>query len=491
MSVRAAALWSMGSQYISFAMQFVVTVLISRYFLVPAEVGLFSIALALALLVSIVQDFGLTRFISGEKDLSEEQVRTCSSISLIFALIVAGALAALAWPTALFYGEPRLLGIVLIIAASYLCIPYSIVPTALLMRDMDFRSIFWITIGSALVKGAVALFLAWQGFSAESLAWALIAEALVKSVLAQYFRKTPVPFPLALKNMRPVLKFGSTSTALYVIGGIGVRSPDLIVGRFLSLTAVGLFSRAVGLAGMLRHLAMGAIGSVFYPAFAKMRDRGENLDAPYLRVVSGYTAVVWPAMMMLALAAQPVVLLLYGDIWAGVGPLLFWLALAEMIFPSLPMHIDLPLLLGKKKRILQLNAIDTFIGVGTLIVASMHSVEWAAISRFVYGCLWYLLYFKFMHGMVGFSIRGLFAVYAKSGLATAIAIIPFLLCYEFWLSPEEIGIIGLMLVTACGVLLWLAALFALRHPASKEIIGMAQILIDNIFRRKSRAASGV
>jgi len=489
MSVRAAALWTMGSQYISFVVQFIVTVLISRFFLVPAEVGLFSIALALAMLVAIVQDFGLTRFISGQKELGEEQIRTCSSISFIFALVVAGTLALLAWPTAVFYSEPRLTGIVLIIAASYLCIPYSIVPTAILMREMDFRSIFWITITSAMVKGGVALILAWQGFSAESLAWALIAEAVVKSLLAQYFRRTPVPFPLAMKNMRPVLEFGSTSTALYVIGGIGVRTPDLIIGRFLSLTSVGLFSRAFGLAGMLRHLAIGAIGSVFYPAFAKIRDRGEKLDAPYLRVVSGYTAVVWPAMLMLALAAQPVVLILYGETWAGVAPLLFWLALAEMIFPSLPMHIDLPLLMNKHKRILQINTIDTLIGVGTLIVASMHSVEWAAISRFVYGCLWFALYFKFMHGMVKFGIRDLFTVYAKSGFATLMAIVPFLLCYEYWLSPQEIGLFQLALVTGSGVVLWLGSLFVIRHPASDEIIGMAHILIDNIFKRKGHAAS--
>ncbi len=488
MSVRTAALWSMGSQYITFAMQFVVSVLISRYFLVPAEVGLFSISLAIALLVSILQDFGLTRFISGQKHLDEDDIRTCSSISLVFALVVAGGICALAWPTSLFYGEPRLFGIMLIIAASFLCIPYSIVPSAILMRDMDFRPIFWINTGSALANGGTALLLAWLGFSAESLAWALIAQALVKSVLAQYFRRTPVPFPLSVRGARPIIAFGSTSTALYVIGGIGVRSPDLIVGRLLTLTAVGLFSRAMGLASMLRFLVSGAIGAVFYPAFAKIRDRGEAMGAPYLRVVSGYTAVIWPAMAMLALAAQPVVLILYGEVWAGVGPLLFWIALAEMVFPSLPLHIDLPLLLNKQKRILQINAVDTVIAVGALVIGSLHSVEWAAISRFIYACLWFLLYAKFMHALVQFKVKPLLVIYLKSGLATAAAILPFLICYRYWLAADQIGMLALAGVTLTGIVLWLGTLFAVRHPASEEILGMAQILIDNIVRPKRRSA---
>ncbi|MGC5184048.1 hypothetical protein ACPXBI_28770, partial [Escherichia coli] len=49
MSVRSAALWAMAGQYLSFAIQFAASVVISRWYLGPSEVGLFSIALAAAL----------------------------------------------------------------------------------------------------------------------------------------------------------------------------------------------------------------------------------------------------------------------------------------------------------------------------------------------------------------------------------------------------------------------------------------------------------
>ena len=45
MSVRGAAMWSMAAQYVVFALQFAVSVIIARFFLTPEEVGLFSIAL--------------------------------------------------------------------------------------------------------------------------------------------------------------------------------------------------------------------------------------------------------------------------------------------------------------------------------------------------------------------------------------------------------------------------------------------------------------
>ena len=66
------------------------------------------------------------------------------------------------------------------------------------------------------------------------------------------------------------------------------------VGKALGLLSVGLYSRAASLADQFRMLIAGAIGSVFYPAFARIRDRGEPMGPAYLRVCAGYSAVVWP-----------------------------------------------------------------------------------------------------------------------------------------------------------------------------------------------------
>ena len=100
MSVRAAAVWAMAGQYGSFVIQFAVSVIISRFFLAPDEVGLFSIALAAAMLVAVLQDFGLSRYISGLPELSQEEIDRASSVAVIFSFVVTGVIAALAWISA-------------------------------------------------------------------------------------------------------------------------------------------------------------------------------------------------------------------------------------------------------------------------------------------------------------------------------------------------------------------------------------------------------
>jgi O-antigen/teichoic acid export membrane protein len=473
----------MGSQYIGFAIQFIVSVLISRYYLSPAEVGVFSIALSAAMLVGVLQDFGITRYVSGEPNLTAEQIRTCFSVSIIFAFSIGLIILLLAGPVAQFYSEPTLFMLLAIIAGSYLVIPFGIVPTALLTRRMDFRSLFFVNVGGSVINGAVALGLAASGYAALSLAWALVAQALMRAVLGQWLSKTPLPFPLTVKGAAPIMQFGSAASALYVSGAIGTRTPELIIGRLLTMSAVGLYGRAVGLAGQLRMLVGGAIGGVFYPAFARIRDRGEALGPPYMRVVAGYTAVLWPAMAGLAVAAVPLVNLLYGEKWLEVAPLLMWIALGEIFIIAVPLHVDIPMLLGKIRPLVKYNIFDTLGSIVFLTIGTIWGIEEAAASRVAYGILWVALYARFIKQLVGFEWSALFWVYAKSMVATIAAIIPLLIGYWLWTTPLEMSFLMLLALSLTGVFCWLATLFAVKHPAADEIESIIRSLVGAVQSR--------
>lgn len=482
MSVRGAAVWAMAGQYLSFGMQFATSVVISRWFLSPAEVGLFSIGLAAALLVAVLQDFGLSRYISGLPQLGEAEIARCSSVALLFSLVVAALIATCAFPLAALYTQPRLASILLIIAASYLFVPLAVVPMALMARAMQFRGHFAINVGGAFAQASVAVGLAAAGYSALALAWATFAAGLTRGIIAQVLRPA-LPWPLRLDGVRPVLGFGARSSVLYLTGALGTRSPDLIVGKLLSLGAVGLYSRAVSLSDQFRMLISGAIGSVFFPAFARIRDRGEPLGPAYLRVCAGYSAVVWPGMAGLALAAEPLVRLLYGEAWLHTAPLLTMIALTEIMLVALPLVSDLPVLLGKLNRLLAYNIIDTVLSITLLAIGCLWGVEGAAASRLVYGAAWLCLYFGFMHALVRFDLRALLTIHAKSALATLAAIAPLALAYGAWAGPATITFGALLVTVVLGGLCWLGMLALTRHPALGEILALAAAIPLGWWRR--------
>lgn len=469
MTVRRAAVWSLASQYTSFAIQFAASVIISRFFLLPADVGLFSIALAASMLVSIFQDMGITRFVSGQPEMRTEALPDYCAVAVAIGWVVAVTVAIAAPFVARFYGEPALAPLLWLIAGSYLISPFAVVPAAMLVRAIDFRALFQVNAGSAFVGNAVAVALAAQGFGAASLAWGVLATAMARAAIALSFQPIFPRPPRDWAALRPMLGFSSSSFIISASAAIGQRSQDLIVGRVLGIAATGLFSRASALAGQLSTLVTGAISSVFYPAFAKKRDAGEPLAAPYLHLVACNTALNWAAMVGLALAAEPVILLLYGPNWADAAQLLRWMALAEILFVAVPLQMDIPILLGRIRPLIWVNLLDTTAAVAILTIGCFWGLEAAAISRIAYGFIWWTIYASYQSRLLHFHFGRLLAIYGRSAVCALAAGIPLIAASQFGLRGDALGFLELIVLSGLGVLTWLATVELTRHPVSQEI----------------------
>ncbi|WP_194918516.1 oligosaccharide flippase family protein [Novosphingobium sp. NBM11] len=486
MSVRTAAAWALVSQYTSFAIQFLTSVVLARWFITPAELGLFSIAFAAVTIVAFLQDFGVTRYVNGERDLTPEKLHMAFTVSVAFAWGIAILTILSAKPIALFYGDPRLLPITLVIACSYLAVPLAIVPQATCQRRMDYKSNTMIEVGSSIANAATAVTLAVLGYGALALAWGAFAQQAARLVVSQWRAGLMLPWPMRLKGAAPVLKLGGTNSVLATCYSITGRAPELVIGRLIDNTAVGLFTRASGLALQLRLLVAGAVTGVFYPAFRQVRDSGQPLGPPYLRVVAAYTGVTWPAMAGIAVLSEPLVNLLYGPRWLAAAPLLGWVALSQLCYVSLPLNGDLPLLLDRMKGLIHRNIVETVMSVLLIALTAPFGLIWVAISRFAHGLFWVMIYAPFMRGMLDFRWRDLFQIYARSLLATLAAVGPLLASYVLWHGPAETGFGQAASMVSAGIALWLATLWAIGHPLFAEMTAMlGEILAALPLRRKT------
>ncbi len=464
MSVRLAAIWAVASQYLAFAINFAASIVLARYYIAPEQLGQFTIAFAAVTLFAVLQDFGLNRYVAGEQDLTDEKIRAAYSVSLAVSGGIALLALLLAWPMARFYDDPALLPLMLVIGAGYMMVPLAVLPIAMLQRKLDFRSSFIIDVSAAAANAAISITLAAQGWGALALAFGVIGQQGVRALMAQWRAGWLNPFPLSFKGAGPIVRFGGGSTLLTVSGTLGVKAPDLIIGRLLDNAALGLYARAAGLAVQFRQLVSGAVAGVFYPAFARIRDSGQPLDRPYLSLIAGYSAIVWPAMAGLAVAAEPLVRIVYGDRWVGAAPLLSWLAVAEMVFIALPMHVEMPILLGKMRLALRLNLLDTAASILLLLLAATVSIEAAALSRVAYALVWMMIYAPNQQRLLGYRWADLLIIYAKSGVAAAAAVLPLLASYRWYIAPAEMGFAMLLAHSAAGVMLWALALLAVKHP---------------------------
>lgn len=483
MSVRNAAAWAVASQYTAFAIQFVTSVVLTRLFIDPADLGLFSVAFSAVMLVSFMQEFGVARYISGERELTPDKIQTAFTISTAFAWGVALLCLLAAKPIALIYHDGRLLPLTLVIAASYLLVPLAIVPQALCQRRLDYRSNTMIEVGAALANAITSLALAASGYGALALAWGAFAQQGARLLISQWRSGWRLPWPPRVAGARAVLEIGATNSVLTIGSSLVSRSPELVIGAVIGHAAVGLFSRAAGLAMQLRQLVAGAVGNVFFPAFRQVRDSGDPLGPPYIKVVAAYTGITWPAMAGIAVLAYPLVAFLYGPHWTGAAAPLAWIATAQMCYVAAPLNTDLPILFGRMRGLSARIVVETIAALALLALSARFGLIGVAASRLGHGVLWMAIYIPFMQSMLGFSWRDLARVYTMSVAATLAAIAPLLLSYLLWRGPQEAGIGQALAGTVAGIACWLATLALVRHPLLQEILGMLGELREKLLPR--------
>jgi PST family polysaccharide transporter len=164
-------------------------------------------------------------------------------------------------------------------------------------------------------RGAAGIGLALSGLGA----WSLVAGYLVgtSALTVTLWRLTPwrPSGPPSRAQLRRMLRFGSTLTAVDVLAALISQVDYIFIGRVLGTHALGLYTLGFRLPEMLIISLAVVAGRVLFPAFAAV-DR-DALNRAFLVSVRYAAVVALPLAAGLAALAEPFVLAVFGERWEG------------------------------------------------------------------------------------------------------------------------------------------------------------------------------
>jgi O-antigen/teichoic acid export membrane protein len=128
------------------------------------------------------------------------------------------------------------------------------------------------------------------------------------------------------------------------------------------------------------RVILAGVGAVALPAFSRRMREGGGLKHDYLRAIELITAALWPALLLLALLAGPIVAVLLGGQWRGVVPLVEILATALLF--SFPASLHYPTLVaaGSIRYMPPVVVAQSVLSIGILYVAARHGLHAIALS---------------------------------------------------------------------------------------------------------------
>ena len=457
------------NRYAVMVISIVATLTLARL-VTPAETGLFSVTASVIFLAQAVREVGIVEFLMQDRDLTSEKIRTAFGMTIVMSWSLGGAIFLSRGWIADLYGTPELGHMIGLASISFLVAPVSSTVMALLNRNMQFGQLLRISISANLVNAMVSITLTSMGFGATGLTIGLVAMGVTSAAMASLAMRSWDHFIPSLSAWRQILSFGAYVSVTNIVNQIAARAPDLIIGRGLGYTSVGIYNRASGTGGLFGDLVASAIQSVTFPTFARMHREGEDLRRPYLTIVALMTGVAFPALTLVSVTAEPVVEALLGHQWSATVPLIPYIAAATMIEGFAPMSAVVFTVIGQVSQSLRITLLVRGTQVASILLFVHFDLHWVVMGQLGCSVLGLVLNARALRRFLRLGILDLFMASWRSVLLAIVTVVPVFVVLTWRSGANDPVLVTLALAYSVAGAAWLVGVAALRHPFAREII---------------------
>jgi O-antigen/teichoic acid export membrane protein len=477
--VRRAVIWTFSAQFASFFIGFVGSIAVARL-LSPREMGIYAVAAATIGLLQLVSTFGVGAYVIREVELSQKTLDTAFTINTILAILLALIIAGASYPTAIFLRESAVASVLQMLALTPLLSIPEFRPATVLQREMKFGALSLIGVTRLAISIVVTVASAAMGASYMSPAYGTVASAIFGTIAFVAVAPHHVNFRTSLAQWRPIAKFGFQIMSVSGVSVAAARISDLVLGRLLGLTTLGLYSRASNLSNMIFSNLYGTGTRVVYAQLAKdFRERGVVRDTFLLglRMIAGFMG---PVLIGIAVLARPLIAGLYGEKWLGAAPVLSLLMVAQFISLTFAMNWELFAVRDRLGLQVKYEVSRSIFGVAAQTIGCLFGIIGAAASNVVTAFFSIALYVPIMPRLADSNHRELARIYLEAFSLTVVACLPatVLMHMNDWSAGTSvIQIVAAVLLGGCG---WFLLLFTRSHPLAMEIRHFTRLIVAKL-----------
>ena len=288
--------------------------------LLPVDFGIWTLGTASMQMVETLSYVGVEDALVREHAPDRAMYDTGFTLNLLRGLLVGAVMAAAAYPVSVFYHEPALLPVLLILALGSVIEASGNVGMVDYRRSFEFdREFLWLAVPRVLqVLTMIVVAVLTRSYVA------LLAGIMVARVVKWVMGYVLHPFRprLSLASWRHMLGFSAWTWVVSMAVLLRDQAPKAFIGAMLPARLLGMFGFGMDLAGMPITELVAPMSRSAFSGFSVGRHEGEGGGETYLRIVSFIAVITVPVGVGLSLVADPLVRLALGTEWIGTVPLI-------------------------------------------------------------------------------------------------------------------------------------------------------------------------
>lgn len=303
-----------------------VNTLVLARLLVPEDFGLVAMAMVIVGLLDVMLDLGVSAALIQNDRAEEEDFHTAWTLRLTQSVVAAVLLVASAPAASTYYGDPRVVAILQVIAVTVFVGGLENIGTVSFQRNMEFGRDFQFFFLKKLVAVVftIGVALALRSY------WALVLGSLVSRMAGvglSYWMSAFRP-RLSFARFARIWAFSQWNLFANVGRYLNAAIPRFVIGGRDDAAALGAYTVGEEIASMPTSELLAPLGRVMFPVFsAAKHDASELLRVAGL-AQSVQALIAIPASVGVALVANDAIPILLGEKWRVAVPVTQILAFA-------------------------------------------------------------------------------------------------------------------------------------------------------------------
>lgn len=373
--IMRAVAWRSGSQIVAQLIMWAGTFFVIRI-LDPRDYGLFAMTQSVLVFLGLLNGQEFAASLVQAPTVTKQQIRQTFGLLIIMNLVMACAQLLLA-PLAAAYYHHEIIGTMLRVQALlYLATPLIAVPSALLSRELNYRTQAAVNLGSALVGAGVSLGMAMAGFGVWTLVFAPIATFWTRAIGLTVAARMLVLPSFDLKGAGSVMRFGGAMLLSSFFWLFQTQADVLIGGRTLGAHDLGLYTEALFLTQIVTAKFVPPLNDVAFSAYARLQHDRATTARAFEKSVRLIMLVTLPFYAGLAVTAEPFVTVVLGDKWVEMAPIVRLLACVMPVVTLQILFAPATTALGHPR----VQVIAAAVGAGVMPVAFFLGARWGGVG---------------------------------------------------------------------------------------------------------------
>ena len=321
-----------GAQFIKFLIRFATQVILARL-LLPADYGLIAMIAPVLALVTLIADLGLGQAVILRQTFDKPAISSLFWFGIVINLALAAVVMIFSPVIAWFYHEPRLIPITMALAALIPIASFAIQPSAMLSRDLRFKTLAVIDVITPMAGAVSGFAAAWAGLNYWALIISSAVECITLPILIWYSSSWRPDLPAFERSALSLVRVGGHITGYNLAQYVTNTADNILLAIFAGTIPLGLYDKAFKTVTLSTAQLINPINRVIVPLLAKASNDPEQYSKLYLTMVQLMLLIGAPGIIYVGVKADPFMLFLLGENWVGVGPITTWLCLGCVAAP--------------------------------------------------------------------------------------------------------------------------------------------------------------